>query len=63
MKWAGEGEGNLIWYWVRKRTEALRASRENLNRQTQEVGSWEDPPKCTRDRGGKRSGHKGRDLR
>jgi hypothetical protein len=25
-------EGNLIWYWVRKKTEALRAIRKNGNK-------------------------------
>lgn len=24
----GRGEGNMIWYWVGERTEALRASRK-----------------------------------
>jgi hypothetical protein len=28
-------EGKLSWYWVRERTEALRASRKNENRQLQ----------------------------
>jgi hypothetical protein len=59
-----EGEGNLIWYWVREKTEALRASRKNVNRQPQEVGGWRDPPEYTRDLGGERlPGLKGRDLR
>jgi hypothetical protein len=46
-KWMGEGrgrgvgvEGNLIWYWMRKRTEALRASRKNGNQQPQEIRGW-----------------------
>jgi hypothetical protein len=47
-----------------KRTEAPRASRKNVNRQSQETGAWEDPPKFTRDLGGKRlSGLKRRGLR
>jgi hypothetical protein len=49
-----------------KRTEALRASRKNGNRQPREVGSWGggNPPECTSDLGGERlSGLKGRDLR
>jgi hypothetical protein len=46
-----------------KRTEALRTSRKNVNRQPQEVGDWGDPPECTRDLGGERlSALKGRDL-
>jgi hypothetical protein len=54
--WSGTG-------WE-KRTEALRASRKNRNRQPQEIGHWGDPPKCTRDLGGERlPGFKGRDLR
>ena len=36
----GWQEGNLIWYCVKKRTEALRASRKNGNRQPREVGGW-----------------------
>jgi hypothetical protein len=31
-KWTGswgEGEGNIIWYWVEEMTEALRTSRKN----------------------------------
>jgi hypothetical protein len=35
-----EGERNLIWYSVREKTEALRASRKNVNRQSQEIGGW-----------------------
>jgi hypothetical protein len=45
------GEGNLIWYWVRergKRTEALKASRKNVNRQPQEIGGWGEPLEYTR---------------
>jgi hypothetical protein len=40
----------MIWYWVRrKKTEALRASRKNGNRQPQErLG---DPPQNTRENG------------
>ena len=30
----GGGEGNLIWYWVRKKTEALRASRKKWKQAT-----------------------------
>jgi hypothetical protein len=57
-------EGNLIWYWVRERTEALRASRKNGNRQCQEIGGWGDPSEYTRDMGTERfSGLEGRDLR
>ena len=48
----GMKEGNLIWYCVGKRTEALRASRKNENRQPHKVGCCGDPPKCTRDLGG-----------
>jgi hypothetical protein len=33
----GSREGKLIWYWVRKRTEALRASKKNGNLQPFEV--------------------------
>jgi hypothetical protein len=47
-----------------KRTEVLRAGRNNGNRQPQEVGGWGDPPECTRDQGGERlSEIKWRDLR
>jgi hypothetical protein len=36
-------------------TEALSANRKkNRNRQPPEVGSWGDPPQCSRDLGGKR---------
>ena len=57
-------KGIMIWYYVGERTEALRASRKNRNRQPQEVGGLGDPPECTRDLGGERlSGFKGRDLR
>ena len=46
------------------RTEALRASRKNGNRQPPEIGGWQDPLEYTRDLGGERlSGLKGRDLR
>jgi hypothetical protein len=61
-----EGEGNLIWFWVKERTESLRASIKNVNRQPQEIGGWETspPPESTRDLGGVRlPGHKGSDLR
>jgi hypothetical protein len=37
-KWTVEEEGKMIRYWVGKRTEALKASRKNGNRQLQEVG-------------------------
>jgi hypothetical protein len=47
-----------------KRTEALKASKKNGNRQPQEIGGWGNPSECTRDLGGKRlSGIKGSDLR
>jgi hypothetical protein len=60
----GEGEGNLIWYWVRERTEALKASRKNVNKQPQEIGGWWNLPESTRDLGDERlSGLKGSDLR
>jgi hypothetical protein len=39
---------------VREKTEALRISRKNANRQHQEIGAWGYPPECTRDPGGKR---------
>jgi hypothetical protein len=61
--WGDGEEGNLIWYWWGKRTEALRASSENVNWQPREV-SWGDPPECIRDLGGKTlSGLKGRGCR
>ena len=44
--WSGIGRG--------KRTEALRASRNNGNRQPQEIGGWGNPPECTRHLGGER---------
>jgi hypothetical protein len=60
----GQGEGNLIRYWVKEKDEALRASKKNGNRQPREIGGWRDPPKLTRDMGGERlSGLKGKDLR
>jgi hypothetical protein len=31
-----------------KRSEVLRGSRKNGNRQPREVGSWEDPLECTK---------------
>jgi len=34
-----------------KRTEALKASRKNGNRQPLEVGRWENPSEYTRDLG------------
>ena len=55
------GSGGNRWG---KRTEALRARRENWNRQPREIGGWGDPTECTRDLGGERlSGLKGRNLR
>jgi hypothetical protein len=58
------GEGYLIWYWVKEKSEALRANRKNKNSQPWELGSWEDIPKCTRDLEGERlSGLKERNLR
>jgi hypothetical protein len=36
------GEGNMIWYWVGKKTEALRANRKNESRHLQEVGGYEN---------------------
>jgi hypothetical protein len=63
-KGSGE-EGNMIRYWVGGgRTEALRVSRKNGNRQPWEVeGGRGDPPECTRVLGGERlSGLKERDL-
>ena len=61
------------WIWERrnpnlvldeeKKTEALRASKKNQNRQLWEVGGWVYPPECTRGlRGERLSGLKGRDL-
>jgi hypothetical protein len=48
---------------VRKRTEALRACRKNVNRHPQEIGDWGDLPEYTRDIGGERlPGYTGRDL-
>jgi hypothetical protein len=45
-------------------SEVPRASRKYGNRQPKEVGSWGDPPECTRDLGGERlSELEGRDLR
>jgi hypothetical protein len=54
--WSGTGWG--------KRTEALRASSKNRNRQPYEVEGWRDHLEFTRDLGSKRvSGLKGRDFR
>jgi hypothetical protein len=41
----GEG-GRRTWSGIGwgKRTEALRASRKNINRKTQEIGGWGYPP-------------------
>ena len=36
-------QGNMIWYWVRERTEAIKARRKNVNRQPQEIGGWWEP--------------------
>jgi hypothetical protein len=33
-------EGNLIWYWVRQKTEALRTIRKNGNRQPRVIRDW-----------------------
>jgi hypothetical protein len=47
-----------------KRTEALRVSTKNRNRQPQEVGDWEDPQEFTRNLGSETlSRLKGRDPR
>jgi hypothetical protein len=50
---------------ILKRTEALRASKKNGNRQPWKVGGWGGrAPECTRDLGDERlSRLKGRDLR
>ena len=40
----GRGEGNLIWFWVGERAEALQSSKINEIRQPQEVGGWGDSP-------------------
>ena len=66
--WMGKGtrrgRGEYDQVLENNRTEALRASRKNGNRQPQEIGGWGDPPECTRDLGGERlSGLKGKDLR
>ena len=50
----GGGKRNMIWYWVRERTEVLIASRRNGNMQLWEVGGWGHPPESTRNPGGKR---------
>jgi len=35
----------MIWYWVREKTEALRAGRKNDNSRPQEVGrTFQDVP-------------------
>jgi hypothetical protein len=39
----GRKKGNLICYWVRKKTEALRARRKNVNRQSWKIGGWATP--------------------
>jgi hypothetical protein len=44
----------MIGIWCGKRTEALRASRKNTNRQPWEVGGWGHSLECTRDLGGER---------
>jgi hypothetical protein len=47
----------------RKRTEALRASRKNVNRQPQEKRRLGETPECIRDLGDERlPGLLGRDL-
>jgi hypothetical protein len=38
VDWRG-GEGNMIWYWVREKIEALRASRKNGNRKQKTSGN------------------------
>jgi hypothetical protein len=54
------GRGTRSGIGREKRTEALRASRKNGNRQPWEIGDLGDPPECTRDLGGERfSGLKG----
>jgi hypothetical protein len=40
------------WWWKEDKTEVLRASRKNGNRQ--EVGGCRDPLECARDLGGER---------
>jgi hypothetical protein len=58
-----EGEGNLIWYWVREK-DWSQVQQKSRNRQPQEMGGWGNPLECTRDlRGKSHSGLKGRDLR
>jgi hypothetical protein len=62
MEWRKEETCSEIEWG--KRTEVLKVSRKNGNRQPWEVGSWGYPPECTRDLGDERlSGLKGRDLR
>ena len=60
----GRGEHDQLLCWVGERTEALKASRKNGNRQPQEVGGeGTDTLECSRDMGGERlSGLKRRDL-
>jgi hypothetical protein len=54
----------MMWYWIGEKTEALRASRKNGNRQHWELGGWEQPPECNRDLGSEiLSGVKRRSLR
>jgi hypothetical protein len=70
--WEGE-ESNHKWRgrdlgregeWGAKKSKVLRDSRKKGNRQLWEVGSWGDPPVCTRDlRGERLSGLKGKDSR
>jgi hypothetical protein len=48
----GRGEHDLVL--VVERTGHPRASRKNGNRQSWEVGGWEDPPECTGDLGGEK---------
>jgi hypothetical protein len=64
----GRGRGSMIRYWGWGRTEALRASRKNGNRQSQEVGGlyeWRgDLLECIGDlRSERLSGFKGMELR
>jgi hypothetical protein len=69
-KWTGWGEGSGgergTWSGIGrgKRTEALRVSRKNGNKQPQERGAWGNPSECIRELGDERlSGIKVRELR
>ena len=44
----------MVRYGGGDRTEVLRASRKNGNRQPLEIGGWGDHPELSRDLGGKR---------